>query len=35
MVEEIVMNEAKEYEDEEQRELEIGQHRLTQTAKLF
>lgn len=34
-VEELVSAEAKEYEDEEQREIEVGQHRLTQTAKVF
>lgn len=34
-VEELVANEAKEYEDEEQREIEVGQHRLSATAKVI
>lgn len=34
-VEELLANEAKEYEDDEQKEIEVGQLRLTATAKVF
>lgn len=34
-VEELVAGEAKEYDDEEQRDIEVGQHRLTTTAKVI
>lgn len=34
-VEELLANETKEYEDDEQKEIEVGQLRLTATAKVF
>jgi len=34
-VEELVATEAKEYEDDEQKEIEVGQLRLSATAKVF
>ena len=34
-VDELVQNDAKEYDDDEQKDLEVGQHRLSTTAKTF
>ena len=34
-VEELVAEAGKEYEDDEQKEIEVGQLRLTATAKVF